>query len=441
MLKIVRGVRLLKDALVFWNPWWQDSKEIFPRLKNRKALANIKPIFLRKEVTAITGVRRSGKTSMMYLLIRELLKSQDPETIMYANLDDPAFKGVELHQIFEAYQELMPSQKNRYLFLDEIQNIVDWERWIKKCYDSFQNIKIVISGSNSSLLQTEFSTLLVGRSLPFELFPLSFVEYLQFKDVEMSNQANLITNKPLVKNLLEEYFKYGGFPEVVMEQDPSMKLTLLKEYFNAILSRDVIARYEIRERKKMERLGVYLLTNVSNLLSARSLRSTIGLNIHTVQEYLDDLEEAYLVFFVNHFSYSLKSQYTYPRKVYCVDPGMRGAVSFSFSSDIGRLLENVVFLQLRNLGDVYYWKDGKTDIDFIVKKGENVASLYQVCYSVEDPKTKKREETNLLKTMEHFDIPLGTIITWDHEDTIKSDSGTIEYRPFWKWIFNDLSSS
>ena len=437
----MRGVRLLKDALVFWNPWWQDSKEIFPRLKNRKALANIKPIFLRKEVTAITGVRRSGKTSMMYLLIRELLESRDPETIMYVNLDDPGFKGAELNQIFEAYQELMPSQKNSFLFLDEIQNIVDWERWIKRCYDSFQNIKIVISGSNSSLLQTEYSTLLVGRSLPFELFPLSFVEYLQFKDVEMSNQANLITNKPLVKNLLEEYFKYGGFPEVVMEQDPSMKLTLLKEYFNAILSRDVIARYEIRERKKMERLGVYLLTNVSNLLSARSLRSTIGLNIHTVQEYLDDLEEAYLVFFVNHFSYSLKSQYTYPRKVYCVDPGMRGAVSFSFSSDIGRLLENVVFLQLRNLGDVYYWKDGKTDIDFIVKKGENVASLYQVCYSVEDPKTKKREETNLLKTMEHFDIPLGTIITWDHEDTVKTDVGTIEYRPFWKWIFNDLSSS
>ena len=437
----MRGVRLLKDALVFWNPWWQDSKEIFPRLKNRKALANIKPIFLRKEVTAITGVRRSGKTSMMYLLIRELLESRDPETIMYVNLDDPGFKGAELNQIFEAYQELMPSQKNSFLFLDEIQNIVDWERWIKRCYDSFQNIKIVISGSNSSLLQTEYSTLLVGRSLPFELFPLSFVEYLQFKDVEMSNQPNLIANKPLIKNLLEEYFKYGGFPEVVMEQDPSMKLTLLKEYFNAILSRDVIARYEIREKKKMERLGVYLLTNISNPLSARSLRSTIGLNIHTVQEYLDDLEAAYLVFFVNHFSYSLKSQYTYPRKVYCVDPGMRGAVSFRFSSDIGRLLENVVFLQLRNLGDVYYWKDGKTDIDFIVKKGENVASLYQVCYSVEDPKTKKREETNLLKTMEHFDIPLGTIITWDHEDTIKSDSGTIEYRPFWKWIFNDLSSS
>ena len=436
---MVRGVRLFKDTLVFWNPWWRKDGETFPNLHKRKALEDIKPIFSRKEVTAITGVRRSGKTSIMYLLIKELLKDHDPGTIMYVNLDDPAFNNSSLNQIYEAYLELMPSQEKRYIFLDEVQNIFEWERWIKKCYDSFQNIKIVISGSNSSLLQTEYSTLLVGRSLTFELFPLSFLEYLQFKGVEITDQTNLIANKPLVKNLLSEYFRFGGFPEVAMEDDPGMKLTLLKEYFNAILSRDVIARYEIREKKKMERLGVYLLTNISNLLSAKSLERTIGLNIHTVQEYLDDLEEAYLIFFVNHFSYSLKSQYTYPRKVYGVDPGMRGAISFSFSSDIGRLLENVVFLKLRNEGDVYYWKNGKTDIDFIVKKGEKVASLYQVCYTVEDRKTKKREETNLQKTMEHFNVPLGKIITWDYEDTVKTGTGTIEYIPFWKWIFSKLS--
>jgi len=432
---MVQDVRPFKDALVFWNPWWRDGREPFPKLIKRKALEKIKPIFSRKEVTAITGVRRSGKTSLMYLLIQGLLKNQKPETVMYVNLDDPAFKGATLDQLYEAYRELMPLHEKSYLFLDEVQNIDEWERWTKKCYDSFENIKIVISGSNSSLLKTEYSTYLVGRSLSYELFPLSFLEFLKFKGIEISNQANMIANKLLLKNLLEEYFKFGGFPEVVMEDDPVMKYTLLKEYFNAILSRDVIARYEIRERKKMERLGTYLLTNISNMLSAKSLHRTISLNIHTVQEYLDDLEEAYLVFFLNHFSYSLKSQYTYPRKVYCVDPGMRGAISFSFSSDIGRLLENAVFLKLRNQGDVYYWKDGRTDIDFVVKKGEKVIFLFQVCYSVEDPRTKKREETSLLKTMTHFKLDRGTIITWDHEDTISTDDGTIEYIPFWKWIF------
>ena len=430
-------LELLKDALVFWNPWWQNSKEMFKHLKDRKALEKIKPLFFRKEITAITGVRRAGKTSLMHLLIQDILKSQKPETVMYVNLDDPSFKGANLDQIYEAYKELMPFQGMSNLFLDEVQTIDDWERWVKKSYDSFQNIKIVISGSNSSLLQTEYSTYLVGRSLSYELFPLSFLEYLQFKGVEIKTETDLIANKSLIKNLLGKYLKYGGFPEVAMEDNPTMKYTILKEYFNAILSRDVIARYEIRERKKMGRLGVYLLTNIANMLSAKSLGNTMDLNIHTVQEYLDDLEEAYLVFFVNHFSYSLKSQYTYPRKVYCVDPGIRSALSFSFSPDIGRLLENIVFLILRNMGDVYYWKDGKTDIDFIVKQGEKVTSLIQVCYSIDDPKTKKREERSLLKTMAHFDLLQGTIITWDHEETIKMNEGIIEYRPIWKWVFNE----
>lgn len=301
-------------------------------------------------------------------------------------------------------------------------------------------MKIVLSGSNSSLLKTEYSTYLVGRSLSFELFPLSFREYLQFKGIEVADETNMIANKPLIKNHLEKYLGYGGFPEIVMEEDPSMKYILLKEYFNAIVSRDVIARYEIREKKKMERLGVYLLTNISNSFSGRSLERTIGLNVHTVQEYLDDLEEAYLVFLVNHFSYSLKTQYTYPRKVYCIDPGMRRAISFRFSSDMGRLLENLVFLRLRDLGEVYYWKDGKTNIDFIVKKGEEITHLFQVSYSVEDPKTREREEKSLLGTMEHFKMNQGYIVTWDHEEIKKTEVGTIHYRPLWKWIFEELST-
>jgi len=425
---------MLKDKLVFWNPWWQNSADLFENLQNRNALEDIKPLFARKEVTSITGVRRSGKTSLMYLLIQHLLKTQKPETVMYVNLDDPAFKDSTLDEIFEAYKELMPFKGKRYLFLDEIQNNENWEQWLKKCYDSFQDIKIVISGSNSSLLQTEYSTYLVGRSLSYEVFPLSFPEFLQFKDVKIANYADLIANKSLIKNLLEEYFKFGGFPEVVMENDENMKFTLLKEYYNAIVFRDVIARYEIRERKKMERLGVYLLTNIANMLSGRSLEKTIGLNVHTIQEYLDDLEEAYLVFFVNHFSYSLKSQYTYPRKVYCIDLGMRGAISFRFSADLGRLLENMVFLKLRSMGEVYYWKDGKTDIDFILKKGEDITALYQVCYTLDDLKTRKREEVSLIETMEHFKMDYGYIITWDHEEVIKNDVGTIEYLPLWKWI-------
>ncbi len=425
---------MIKDGLVFWNPWWNNDTERIKDVKERMSLEDIKPLFDRKEVLAITGARRSGKTSSMYLLIRELLEQGRAQNILYINLEDPTFEEASLEGIYEAYSELMLPRGRIYLFLDEIQNMEKWEKWIKKMYDSLEEIKIVISGSNSSLLKTEYSTYLAGRNLTHELFPLSFKEFTGFRDLEIKTESELLARKARLKHLLEEYMRFGGFPEVALEKKTDMKYILLKEYFSAILARDILTRYNIKERKKLERLAVYMITNVSNMVSAKSMSKIFDLNIRTVSEYLDHLEDAYMLFFVNHFSYSLKQQYTYPRKVYCVDTGMRNAVSFSFSRDTGRLMENIVYLKLRKTGDIYYWRDRGADVDFVVKRGTKVVNIIQTCYDLSDEKTRKREKFSLLKALRHFHLKKGTVISWDKEDKEREDGMTVEYRPLWKWL-------
>jgi hypothetical protein len=170
------------------------------------------------------------------------------------------------------------------------------------------------------------------------------------------------------------------------------------------------------------------------MTSAKSTSSLIGLNIRTVQEYFNHLEDVYLMFFVNHYSYSLKAQYTYPRKIYCVDTGLRSAVSFRFSEDIGRLMENLVFLNLRSLGEIYYWKDADSELDFVIKKGLKITHAIQVCYDINDQKTKKRELKGLINGMIHFKLNHGIIITWDHEDSEEIEGKKIEYIPLWRWL-------
>ena len=425
---------MIKEGLTFWNPWWINKEYDMQDIKARQSSKDIRPMFDRKEVLALTGVRRSGKTSIMRLIIRNLLKTVEPKQIMYVNLEDPTFERADLEEIYRNFEELMLPGDGQYLFLDEVQKVPGWERWVKKMYDSRRKVKMTITGSNSSLLKSEFSTHLAGRNLTHEVFPLSFGEHLAFNGVAIKTEAELLASRSAISHHLESYMKFGGYPEVVLENKEEMKVAMLKEYYSAILERDVLARYDVKERAKLERLAGYLLTNSPGEISAKSLSRIVGLNIKTVQEYMEHLESVYLFFFVNHFSYSLKAQFTYPRRVYCVDTGMKNAVGFSFSKDYGRLKENLVYLKLRKMGDVYYWKDRDGDIDFVLKNGKTISQLIQSCYDISDEKTKKREINGLMKAMEHFKMDDGTIITWDLGGIERIDGKNIHYKPVWKWL-------
>jgi len=425
---------MLEKGLTYWNPWWDGRMERLDGVQYRPSLDEVMPLFKRKEILAITGGRRSGKTSLMYLLIKETLKDVPPQQVLYVNLDDPTFEDSQLPDILDAHERLMDPRGKRYIFLDEVQRKEGWERWLKRLYDSFEDVKLVVSGSNGSLLMTEYSTLLTGRDLAYELFPLSFKEFLEFRGLGTDSEVHLLNNKNRVLHLLDEYMDHGGFPEVALTEDVDMKLLLLKRYFRTIISRDVIARFDVREKGKLEKLAVFLVTNMANDISATSLGKFLELNTSTVQDHLDHLEDAYLFFYVNHFSYSLKQQYTHERKVYCLDTGLRNAISFRFSGDVGRLMENVVYLELRRKGEVYYWSRRDAEVDFVLKRGLEVTDILQVCYDMSEPSTRRREMTSLRKGMEEFKLDLGTIITMDEEGTEEVEEGQVRIVPLWKWL-------
>lgn len=425
---------MIKEGLTFWNPWWTSDGYRIEDVKERATTNDVRPLFERKEVLVLTGVRRSGKTSMMYIMINEIIRSVEPKQIMYVNLEDPTFEQFSLDEIYRNYVEIMLPDDDQFIFLDEIQNKKGWEKWVKRMYDSRKRIKITVTGSNSSLLKTEFSSYLAGRNLTQEIFPLTFSEYLGFLDAIPENEAKLLASTPEINHHLDVFMRFGGYPEVVLEDNEKLKITLLKEYFSAILNRDVIARYPIKDQRKLERLAVYLVTNISCEVSAKSLSRTVNLNIKTVQKYISHLESVYLFFFVNHFSYSLKDQYTYPRKVYCVDTGLKNAVGFSFSEDNGIIMENIVYLKLRQMGEVYYWKERDADIDFVLKQGKDVRLLVQSCYDMSNEKTRRREVKSLLKAMDHFGLKEGIVITRDMEEEIMEDENRIRLIPIRKWL-------
>ncbi|MDD5434522.1 MAG: ATP-binding protein [Nitrospira sp.] len=423
------------DAFVFWNPWWAGEKD-WLKAHDRDDLLSLEQLFNRKEILLISGVRRSGKTTMLHLLIDNLLKGGvSGRNILHLNFEDPAFNGASLYDLYEKYLAFMNPSGKVYVFLDEVQEIEGWQKDIRKLYDGVQGLKILVTGSNSSLLKGEYATLLTGRTIPYEVYPFSFREIVKCRGILKDFALpSVISRKARIRHAFSEYILYGGFPEVVNEENTKLKTAILKEYYNGILTRDVIRRYAIRGTKQYEKAAHFLMSNATSLFSVKNLSGILDVNVHTLEEYIGYLEDVYLLFSVNHFSYSLKKQITYPRKAYCVDNGFISAVSFMFSEDAGRLLENAVFAWLRTSGsECYYWK-GKKECDFIIKKGKIISNALQVCYSLKDTGTRKRELDGLLEAMKEFKLKRGTILTYDEAESITVEGCKIEVVPVWQWL-------
>ncbi len=387
----------------------------------------------KKQVTAISGVRRSGKTYLMFQLIKKLSNAA------YVNFENPRFDDSlkQLDTIYEAMLEYYKEGGRMHLFLDEIQNIRGWERWVATMYE--KNIKFFVSGSNASLLASEFSKSLSGRHKLVRIYPLSFSQFLNHRNPGIaSKKQQLVTeNKAWIMGLLEEYLHYGGFPEVVFEGRDDM----LKDYFEDILTKDIIARHNLKFKQSLKELAHNLITNISSPHSLYSLNKLIqARSINTIKNYLLYLEDAYLIIRIPYFSYSIRKQRVNPFKIYCIDTGMRNAVSFRFSSDMGKLYENTVALELvrRNTRDnIFYWKTSKhEEVDFLVKEGNSIKQAIQVCYDLEDPKTRERETKSLVRACEHFKLEEGTIITNDTSSEENINSIRIRFRPLWEWLLN-----
>ncbi|MEA1907145.1 MAG: ATP-binding protein [Euryarchaeota archaeon] len=435
---------IIQKALSFWNGWWygESVPDSIPRMEY---MDNLIPLLDMREIVVLMGVRRSGKSTLLYQMIEHLLKTGSAHNICYITFDDnaliPFAKDPDfLQTVYEIYLEEQGPVGRVFLFFDEIQNIQSWEAWVKKMYDKNRDVKFIITGSSSALLQKEYSSLLTGRVITTGVYPLSFSEYLTFTGLDLADKTPgyLLNQKPAIKRKLSGYMRYGGFPEVVLQELERFKVEQLKNYFTGIIARDVLLRYSLRDASKIEGVSHLLLTSVAAPVSARRLGNTLGISPHTVLDYIRILEEVCLVQTLPFFSYSLKEQMSRQKKIYCIDSGIRNAIGFTFSKDVGRTAENIVFLSLKRRGsEVFYWKNEKGwEVDFVVKSGLAVGALVQVCWDLSG-KSETMEVRALNAAMEYFNLKKSTMIT---EDTLKEETigeNVIEFVPLWLWLLKN----
>ena len=421
------------ENLTEWNPWWE-NKDYIEELKGKPrehyfSLVNSVKI---REITIITGVRRAGKSTLMYQMIDALLKKGiSPDQILFVNLEDNKLIKDSLDDIYHCYRLHINPDKKSYIFLDEIHRKKGWELWIRKRYDLKTDNKFVISGSCSYLLKKEYSSLLTGRNLTFEVFPLSFEEFLSFNGLSIDKnnlKKGIITEKKkmLVLKHFMEYLNIGGFPEIFF-RPKEYRFRILKQYFDDIIYKDIVDRYNLNSQKTKD-LALFLITNFTGLVSLRNVRSSLSLSYDTIKDYISHYEEAFLFFAMDHFSYSFKEQKTFASKIYCIDNGLRNAVSFKFSKDEGKLAENLVFIELkRREKEPYYWKK-KGEVDFVFKKNGNSIAAMNVSYSDE---IDKREISSLIEFKKKFSKTKELVLLTKDTEKIEKN---IKYIPLWKWL-------
>jgi len=381
-----------------------------------------------KEIVVLTGARRSGKSSILNLIINKL-KIKDKS--LYINFEDPFFvennSPLIIEKIINVYKEYF-NKDLEYLFFDEIQNINKWENALRKLRDS-EYYKIFVTGSSSKLLSREISSLITGRHLSYEVLPLSFKEFLSFNGLIKISKKDLTLKETEIKNLFAQYAQIGGFPEVVIKKD----FQLLKNYFYDILYKDIMARYNIREKDILEKMLLFLLSNFSKIVTVESLKNNYKISFETASNYMEYIRESFLIFSLTQFSYSLKAQTNFLKKNYAIDMGLAKTVSFRFSENNGRILENLVFLELRRREkEVFYYK-GNKECDFIVKDGVKLLSAIQVSQILNN-ENRDREISGLLEAMESLKISSGMILTEDQEEKIKIKGKKIDVFPIWKWM-------
>lgn len=424
------------ESLLEWNTWWRDGgvDEDLRGVERRYTQNIIRQASL-QHIKILAGVRRSGKSTILYQIIHKLIEDGvNPKNILYVNFEDENLLSLDFDKIIEAYLENLDVKGDIYLFLDEIQERKKWEYWVKKQYDLRKFRQIFISGSSSSLLLSEYARLLTGRALTFQIYPLSFSEFLNFRGFKVDVKLLSSREKAKTRRLFSEYLKYGGFPEVVFEKKRGYQI--LVEYYHSILEKDVITRYNL-EGSKLRGLAKYLMTNISSLHSYKKLGSVANLSTTTVSEHLNHIENAFLLFQVPIFSHKIKDQLQYPRKIYSIDTGLRNAVSFRFSEDKGKLTENLVFIELKRRGrEVFYWANGKSEVDFLMKDDLKVRELIQVCCDLNE-EAKEREVKGVLAAMKEFKLKRGLILTWEYEQVEEVDGKTITYLPMWKWLLEE----
>ncbi len=383
-------------------------------------------------IKVILGPRRAGKSVFALMLLKE-------QSFAYFNFDDESLPGKEKIDLDELMTELkLVYGETKYILFDEIQNLTNWELFVNRLHRAGYNL--VLTGSNASLLSKELATHLTGRHIPIEILPFNFAEVLKSKQYEVvAGTISLPDEKAKLLAILNQYMTNGGYPEVVTKGiDPRGYLDVL---FDAVLFKDVVKRHKVRFTEQIDNLGSYLINNFSSQYGAKKLANVLGFKSQiTLEKYLVYLTEAYLIFSLKRYSTKVGTRLRSSKKTYVVDNGFVTAKAVQHSPNTGKLMENLVFIELVKRGnqpnrELFYYKTrNDREIDFVLKKGYQVTELIQVCYDMTDPGVEQREMKALVEAGRELNVSKLTVLTWNDKRTVKKDDLDIQFKPFWEWL-------
>lgn len=394
-----------------------------------------------KEIVIITGIRRSGKSTVLKL-IGEKYRNLN-ENVLFINFEDIRLADITIenyHDIENIAIELFSNQKKTIFFFDEIQYAPSWERWLNNLH--FKGYKVFVTGSNANILGKEIATSLTGRNVVLDLYPFSFREYLKLKETEIPSEERLSSEKSAeILHYFKKYLESGGFPEVLKEENSELS----GSYFHDILKKDIENRNKVRDSTGLARLATYLATNAGSVFTYSTLKKVTGIKSNnTISQYIGYFRDSYLFYTLPAFYFSLKKQAQASSKIYAGDNGFLKTVSLNFSKNTGQKLENLVFLYLlqsRKGSQIFYHtgKKSETECDFLIIKNTSVSSAIQVSADMRTEKTKQREIRGLIDALSEYKLKNGYILTMDSSGEEEVSGKRIRITPVWKYmLYPDL---
>lgn len=439
---------VLQTLLTTWNPHFADPSKgkWVGSVPREKYLERLKKLIDIRHVLTLTGVRRAGKSTLMQQLMQHLIaeKGVPAKNVVYLFLEDILVQqhlslGSELlEDLYSFYLETYNPQGKVYLFLDEIQSVKDFNRWIGSKYERQEPIKFVLSGSRRSLIESESATVLTGRNVQIDVYPLNFYEYLRIKGVTIEGEASIeslrqanFSRQTSILHHLGNYLKEGGYPEIVLAEDEEVKRELASSYYRDTVTRDVIVPNGVRNQGEVEILGLQILSDFTKTHTYSSLSRPQKLSVDTTKTYLDYFERAYLFFASKHFSYKTKETQDAQRakKIYVVDNGLRNFNVPLLRVDLGQCAENIVYIELRKQNAaVHYWK-GKKEIDFVTMNPK--LAFYNVSYT---DQPHDREIEGMVEGLKEFNVSNGVVLTKNYFDKKEVEGKKIEFIPLWAWL-------
>lgn len=370
----------------------------------------LSPKIIPKFATVISGIRRCGKS----VLSKQLIKNEKTYYFHFENVQLTNFTTTDFTKLDECFKEKIG--ENGIYLLDEIQNIQGWEIYVRQLVDAGN--KVIVTGSNASMLSKELGTRLTGRHLSYELYPFSFSEYLKLTKQKRSLQS------------FDNFFNEGGFPEYINTKSNE----ILENLFQDIFYRDILVRNDIKKENELKQFIAFISSNVGVEISYSKLKKLLGLGSHnTISQFILACEQAYLFFQINKYDHSVKKQVINPKKIYCIDNALLRLNSFSFSENKGRYLENLAFIELkRTHKNIFYYKN-KGECDFIIQKKNKITQAIQICYELNE-ENKKREFEGLIAALKEFKLNEGLILTYNEDDEFEIENKKIIVKSVWNWL-------